>query len=1116
MKTWLRGDRWEVQPGKILNRFPIRSDKFDENELILPFHLTGEGFPSIWGPAHAFSIRLNHSDHRFDEKDAAYQEQCRQAARDLLTMVIAQFLGLLKPDEIPLEGSEPNSAPASRLLRLLKHNLETESRSMPALIVLRDPRLTGAPIAAVNYPDCLWFPVHSYKLDMVGRRIEEMLGRIELTGLIPAQRQEEREKEELKALVGQLRAYLRQFLPAGSDVAPYARVLATFENGLSKVAEPGSAPIRSGRAFGLASGMVWPIELRRSGDTVPVDTGCPKCGQDWMNLNYPGGPRKLTGGGQPIRKVTCPQHNSELKGWDDLMSRGVFFDEVESEYVIWADDPTDEGGQDLQFPPNGERVDVKRGPDGKGEARFRFNKAEIIVSGRVVKRSEVLLKQVVELPQAAGLKALPINGEESVCVDWSEAGGITKDESQSGYWNVRLRGGWRPFAWQAETFRDPVLSEPDNVTLLLWPGFDDPKWKAETVVYGISNGGRNSPRVRCYGAGPRKQRMLGEHFGLDIAHSMLRLKERVEALEFRSSGNEPLGFLQPKRRTLYPGPVSHAILALDFGTSNTAISWKAPTEPPKEVAMDQEALPLELLAPSSPEQKEKIAKDLSLLPFWPKLSPARWCIPSELLVFKESGLWTIPHDSLDPAHLETQDIRRDFKWLDETNTLRPIYLRMVLQMALANLRTRGITDVDLRATYPLAFDPGHLGGYDAVLDDLVTRLSDETGMKVRIAGYVNESISGLQACAQQSGNLHCVIDFGGGTTDIAVRIVDPKKGFGEPLFVDSLRLAGSDVIESLLADQVLLDGILKHGKAALSASAPPEVRQKVARQIVLGELRSSTSGLPPWWRDLVQGHQREQSDAAQLFAMRNRAFFDGVLAYVLKLISVAEQEMHRNGALRDGEGARADVFLLGQGWGLLRLQVGRGEHDPQAYVRSRLEELRSALPFSPPKCQFDVYLPGYQVRHALKLATSFGAALLPGVSIKPAAELENKTGRQTVFGVDVSFTDGGKLESDDFLDSAKEKNVITGAQISNGAWDQFAGPLLKAPGIADHVRQLFGPTEADRRKFVESRVNYEIQTHVAPQLTKNVPPRTSPLLLLLEHVWAEQLKRLEGGQVKTP
>jgi hypothetical protein len=795
------------------------------------------------------------------------------------------------------------------------------------------------------------------------------------------------------------------------------------------------------------------------------------------------------------------------------MSRSVFFDETESEYVIWADDPTDEGAQDLQFPPNGERVDVKRGSDGRGEARFRFNNAEIIVRGRVVKRSEVLLKQVVELPRAAGLRPLPLNGEESVCVDWSE-GGITEDESKSGHWNVRLRGGWRPFAWQAETFRDQVLSEPDNVTLLLWPGFDDPKWKAETVVYGISNAVRNSPRVRCYGAGPRKQRMLGEHFGLDIAHSMLQLEERVDALEFRSSGNEPIGFLRPKRRVLYPGPVSHAILALDFGTSNTAISWKVPTESPKEVAMDQEALPLELLAPSSPEQKAKIAKELSLLPFWPQLSPPRWCIPSELLVFKESGHWTIPHDSLDPAHLETQDIRRDFKWLDETNTLRPVYLGMVLQMALANLRTRGITSVDVRATYPLAFDPGHLGGYDDVLQKLASQLSGETGMKVGVAGYVNESISGLQACAQQSGNLHCVIDFGGGTTDIAVRIVDPKKGFGEPLFVDSIELAGRHVIESLLADPVLLDGILKHGNATLSSGSSPEVRQKVARQIVLGELRSSVSGLPPWWRDLVQGHQQERSDAAQLFAMRNRAFFDGVLAYVLKLISVAEQEMHRNGALREGEGARADIFLLGQGWGLLRLQVGRGEHDPQAYVRNRLEELRSALPFFPQKCQFEVYLPGYQVRHALKLATSFGAALLPGVSIRPAAELENKTGRQTIFGVDVEFTDGGQLKADEFLDTSKEKRAITGAQVSNGAWTQFANPLLNAPGMTDHVRQLFGATEEERRKFVESRVNYEVQTLVAPQLTKNVPPRTSPLLLFLEHVWAEQLKRVEGSQGK--
>ncbi|MEO6191675.1 MAG: hypothetical protein ABIS20_01580 [Thermoanaerobaculia bacterium] len=1109
MKTWLRGNRWEVQPGKVLNRFPIRSDKFDENELILPLHLTAEGFPTAWGPAHAFTIRLNHSALRFEEKDAAYREQCQQAARDLLTLVIAQFLGLLRPDEIQLIGGEPSEPSPSRLFRLLQSNLESESRRMPALVVLRDSRLSGSPIAAINYPDCLWFPVHSYKLDVVRRRIEEMLGTIDIDRLIPTQQSE----DEIRARVGQLRAYLRQFLAAGMDASAYARVLGRFEHGLSSIAEPGVVPIRTGRAFGLTGAGVQEIELRRSGDVrVPKEAGCPVdgCGHDWMNHRY-AEEFILEGGSKPKRKIRCPRHGRDLDGWEDMMERSVFFDTEESEYIIWADDPGDEGGKDLQLPPNGERIELRSGTDGRGMARFRFNQAEVTVKGRIVKRSDVLLKRVVELPRgsAVNIKILPLNGEEDACVDW-KAGGVTEDESRSGLWQIRLRGGWRPFTWPVETFIEPVISEPDNVTLLLWPGFADPKWTAETVVYSFSRGGRNPPKVRCYSTGPRTKRQLGEQVGLDIEHSVRHFEKQIDAMEFRSASNEPLGYFRPERRPLYPGTETDVILALDFGTSNTALCWKAPSDSaePAPVAMDQDALPLELLAPVDPEQKEKIAESLSLPPFWPRLTFSRWCIPSELLLFTKTGQWTIPHDAIEPGQLENMDIRRDFKWQVKENGPRPIYLNMVLQMALANLRVKGVTHVRLRATYPLAFESGQLIDYDRVLQELSGRLASETGMVVTLSGYVNESISGLHAYGQESGILQCVIDFGGGTTDIAVRVLGPNKGFTEPLLVDSIRLAGNNVIDSLLADPILLGAVLEHGKVVLSAGSTQDTRQKVARQIVLGELRSSASGLPAWWRDLTSNPQQEQSEAAQRFAMRNRAFFDGILGYVLKLIAAAEQEMRKNGGLHEGQKAPVDIFLLGQGWGLLRLQVGRGDHTPQAYVKNRLEELRSALPFAPPDSQFSVYPTGVHERHAPKQATSRGASRLS--NLKSAQELDGKTGRKTIFGFDVELTDGGRLAADEFIGGGRSK--VQGTIKQSGAWDQFVGPLLNAPGATEHVRQLFGATDIDRKQFVESRATSLIREQIVPRLVGELQIETSPLVLLLEQIWAKQLQLKVGSQ----
>jgi hypothetical protein len=587
---------------------------------------------------------------------------------------------------------------------------------------------------------------------------------------------------------------------------------------------------------------------------------------------------------------------------------------------------------------------------------------------------------------------------------------------------------------------------------------------------------------------------------------MLHLTDRVEALEIRSPGDDPWGYLLPRRRTLQPGQVVETTVALDFGTSNTAIAWTPDEGKAEAVAMDQDAPPLELMAPSDPAEHQRMAQTLSLLPFWPKQKVERWYVPSELLYFKESDQWTIPHDAVEPVQFKSMEIRSDFKWKDQENFHRSIYLSFVLRMALANLRARGIKKVSLRATYPLAFESNQLTTYAKVLQQVTDNLAKETGMDVSLKGYINESISGMEACGQKTGNLQCVIDFGGGTTDIAVRIRDRVKGFTDPLFVDSIHLAGNDVLDSLLADSEILESLLQHGKTNISGEEDPKIRHKVARQTVLRELRNSGAGAPPpWWGYLVD----HSSGPAQRFAVRNRAYFDGVLAYVLQLLAVAQEEMRKQGALGENEGAEIAVFLLGQGWGLLRLQVGKGDFEPRSYVERRLEELRTKL-HAPANSKLQVIAPGYEVRNNPKLATSFGAAKLRDDQVRSAQDLQGKTGRDTIFGIDVEFYDGCCLNARNLLRSFTDegRSAILNPVKKHDAWDRFVGPLLGAPGISDHVRLLFGPTDAERRTFVENRLTGLIEEHMGKQLAKTEILQTSPLLLLIEEVWAEQLKRV--------
>jgi hypothetical protein len=316
------------------------------------------------------------------------------------------------------------------------------------------------------------------------------------------------------------------------------------------------------------------------------------------------------------------------------------------------------------------------------------------------------------------------------------------------------------------------------------------------------------------------------------------------------------------------------------------------------------------------------------------------------------------------------------------------------------------------------------------------------------------------------------------------------RGFTKPIIIDDVRLSAKHIVDSLLADPILGEAITAYGKLKFWNTW---LHKSISRQILL----SLFSGIPLWWSGLVGDHH----DAATLFAMRNRAIFDGLLAYVLKLITAAEQQLERSDAIAAGNGSQIDVFLIGQGWDLLHLQVSQGEYEPRLYVQRRLKELQATLPFVEPHCTFEIHVPPDP-----KPVTSFGVAMLPAV--RSASELNGNTGIRTILGLDITFHDGSALGANEFLGARQNHPLIAGAVTKNGAWDQFVGPLLRAPGITDHVRQLFGKSDMERQKYVESRISYLVSIHIREALAKGLMPRISPLNLLLEHVWVEELPRL--------
>lgn len=1092
-KTWIRGDSWPVAQIDALHEFPIQILDFDRNQLIAPHHLTREGFPSPWSQALAFTRRLRDSSLLQEIEEPKYKQECLEAVADFLTLVVGQFLGDLRPEAHAWDPAAGDGLASSRFGRLLAETQLTAPGSTPALIVLRDQRYFAGHIAAINHPDCLWFPVYAYDVGQLRPKIEEQVGRIEAGSLRPA----DDLAAESSHLLRQLRSYVQQLLDQseqrGDNMLAWGRVLSRFEDSLSRLGlETAEVPIQRGEAYVLTpSRQTLTLELRSFGED-DGGAGCRRCGRDWMNYRY----RErfvLRGGSAAQREVLCPNCGEPLPGWKDLMERSVFFDEQSNQYVIWEDDPEDDKA--LRLPPNAVRLVVERGvADRPGRARFLIHRAEIEVEGRVMRRQEVLLRQLLEMPGDADFELLPVSAECAHFIASDGELGLRRDPNNSSSWQVRLRG-WEPFDWRVEPTVDEDLNAPDNVTLLLWPGFEDPAWTAETVVYFVSFVQGDPPQLRCYWRDQRGALHSKVVTGTDIEHSVIHTQGRIEYIEWQSPAGRPLGLFSPRRKALEPGQWNEAIVALDFGTSHTTLAWSPMDRPnPQKIGLDHETTPLELLSPAELADKESVAEKISLLPFWPKHRDVRWLVPSELVFFSDSDYWTVPHESIAPSHF--RHVRRDFKWHDQKGIFRTRYLNMVLRMALANLRSMGIRSIELRATYPLAFEPHHLQSYHNLLEKILSQLQGETGIDIRPTGYANESISGLEACVRKRGNLHCVVDFGGGTTDLAVRILNQTEGFTKPLYVDSVRLAGRDILDSFLADPELKTAVL--ADAGMGSISDSRQADDVARQILLRGLRASGTQVPEFW-NLVAG---KRSEAAELFSARNRALFDGVLAYIVQLLHYACEQLKSRGIT-----PKIDVFLLGQGWGLLRLQSGKSISNPSDYVDKRLKDLWRILPGFGERPDLQAILPTEEVDYEPKLATSYGAVRVGEHQLKRFSEIEDATGRDTAFGLNVTFFDGKQLAQDELL-AASRAPIKTDVE-SHDAWDRFVAPILNHSSTLEYVGGLFGETPEARKRWVENTMNGIISHHLGSQLAKGTSLKNSGIGLLLEKLWAQRLKRLQ-------
>lgn len=297
-----------------------------------------------------------------------------------------------------------------------------------------------------------------------------------------------------------------------------------------------------------------------------------------------------------------------------------------------------------------------------------------------------------------------------------------------------------------------------------------------------------------------------------------------------------------------PGISPHELrVAIDFGTSNTAVAVRSGSEAPRLLSLQNAGragvptasiglnpysysntayrfFPTDVAYTNPlPTILLDIGKtpDPQAVPFRDSRSLPRFVIPPPKPVFDEDQA----------QHFSTNEVlKQDFKWVgDDADVLRRAFLEQFALIVAYELR-RGLSSLPQRliltGSYPLAYKTEQHGHLIEAFED-VQKVFERGGFSsVELEELISESYANYLFIDDQYRSMNrnengrlLVVDIGGGTTDISVS----TEG-GKICYLDSLMIGGKDLSQKLLPYRILeqdrTDQVLK----ALNLSARPRSR----------------------------------------------------------------------------------------------------------------------------------------------------------------------------------------------------------------------------------------------------------------------------------------------------
>ncbi len=495
---------------------------------------------------------------------------------------------------------------------------------------------------------------------------------------------------------------------------------------------------------------------------------------------------------------------------------------------------------------------------------------------------------------------------------------------ETGRWLVKFRDG--PIL---PSVRRRIEVEGKG-SIFVWPNFYEKSWRINYLAVYLET---KIADLRVRGVSKEK-----DGHSSKVGESLTNQMGRVEGLEFvaveglipalENEGPQALGIFKchgPGRQTVKNYDAGHATLALDFGTTNTCLAFRNKVLPLKDKTVDilgfdlvgagETGKPHDYWLPTSNIKNEEFKILPSEIVFRQPITEIRSQL-LKLVPTKDFTIWRYG-----PSFSEDR-IVGNFKWRLDPDTglqghereLVKKYLEFVMEMALAEMEVR---EVELKFTYPLAFNDDQVQNYYSDVESIATSLHSHTGIILRCGqqsgrhksvSMIGESYAGLFATAHGTADgTYLTVDLGGGSTDIAlIRIENAKQDI---VFSDSIRYGGKDLIRQfLVSERVWYTAGWTPGDSDRE-TAREKGQDRWKGRIIEHAIRNS-DGQFSEIRDRLGG-DRSKLDNIQTGV---EAFFKGLIEYLALILEAKVEDVK----------AGVKLVKLGQGWGLLGL-AGRDE-----------------------------------------------------------------------------------------------------------------------------------------------------------------------------------------------